>query len=44
MVFGAAACLHVDARFAAAVLDAWEHGRSSLRVPGADRDRAAKIA
>jgi hypothetical protein len=32
VVFGAAACLHVDVRFAEHVLDAWEAGRSSLRT------------
>jgi hypothetical protein len=31
IVFGAAACLHVDVRFAEHVLGAWEQGRSSLR-------------
>src|SRR4051794_35659585 len=31
IVFGAAACLHVDVRFAEHVLGAWEAGRSSLR-------------
>jgi hypothetical protein len=49
IVFGAAACLHVDARFAAAVLDAWEDGRSSLREPGSAAEppgsgRSAKSA
>lgn len=33
IVFGAAACLHLDARFAGTVLDAWERGCSSLRSP-----------
>jgi len=33
IVFGAAACLYVDARFAAAVLDAWQRGASSLHAP-----------
>jgi len=31
VLFGAAACLHVDVRFAEHVLGAWEAGRSSLR-------------
>ena len=32
IVFGAAACLHVDVRFAEHVLAAWEAGQSSLRA------------
>lgn len=35
IAFGAAACLHVDGRFARHVLDAWADGRSSLRGPAA---------
>lgn len=35
ILFGAAACLHVDNRFAAHVLDRWGAGCSSLRVPAA---------
>ncbi|WP_375475637.1 iron-containing redox enzyme family protein [uncultured Jatrophihabitans sp.] len=35
IVFGAAACLHVDNRFAEHVLGAWQRGRSSLRKPDA---------
>jgi hypothetical protein len=33
VLFGAAACLHVDGRMGAAVLDAWTSGRSSLLRP-----------
>jgi hypothetical protein len=33
VVFGAAACLHVERRFAEHLLGAWQHGRSSLRQP-----------
>jgi hypothetical protein len=33
VVFGAAACLYVERRFAEHVLHAWQHGRSSLREP-----------
>lgn len=33
VVFGAAACLHVEARFAEHVLGCWQQGRSSLRAP-----------
>jgi hypothetical protein len=36
IVFGAAACLLVERRFAEHVLDAWQHGRSSLRTPLSD--------
>jgi hypothetical protein len=32
IVFGAAACLHVEHRFAAHLLDAWQHGHTSLRA------------
>lgn len=32
VVFGAAVCLHVERRFAEHLLDAWQDGRSSLRV------------
>ena len=32
IVFGAAACLHVDGRFAEHVLDRWSHDESSLRT------------
>jgi len=35
IVFGAAACLHVDNRFAEYVLDCWRDGRSSLRAEDA---------
>jgi hypothetical protein len=34
IMFGAAACLAVDNRFAAHVLDSWSRGRSSLRAGG----------
>jgi hypothetical protein len=33
VVFGAAACLFVERRFAEHLLDAWQHGRSSLLRP-----------
>jgi hypothetical protein len=33
VLFGAAACLTVDGRMGAAILDAWTAGRSSLRGP-----------
>ncbi|HJQ44553.1 MAG TPA: iron-containing redox enzyme family protein [Jatrophihabitantaceae bacterium] len=33
ILFGAAACLYIDARFATHVLDAWANGRSSLLRP-----------
>lgn len=35
IVFGAAACLHVDNRFAQHVLDCWHDGHSSLRTTAA---------
>ena len=35
VVFGAAACLYLDARFAHHVLDAWAADRTSLRAPAA---------
>ena len=35
ILFGAAACLAVDNRFARHVLDSWDAGRSSLRTPDA---------
>jgi hypothetical protein len=35
IVFGAAACLHVDARFATHVLERWSAGESSLLAPAA---------
>jgi hypothetical protein len=41
IVFGAAACLHVDRRFATYVLDRWQDGRSSLR---ADDDELAEVS
>jgi hypothetical protein len=44
ILFGAAACLSVDARFAAAVLDAWQHGRSSLRDNGAEQAAPGRLA
>jgi hypothetical protein len=34
IVFGAAACLYVDGRFAEHVLGRWAAGESSLRTPG----------
>ncbi len=36
IVFGAAACLYVDARFAGTVLGAWQRGCSSLRQHGTE--------
>ena len=33
VIFGAAACLLVERRFAEHILDAWQHGHSSLRRP-----------
>jgi hypothetical protein len=44
ILFGAAACLHVDARFAGAVLDAWQRGLSSLRVPTDEESVAGRRA
>jgi hypothetical protein len=37
VVFGAAACLLVDRRFAEYVLDCWTNGRSSLLSDEAER-------
>lgn len=41
IVFGAAACLHVDRRFASYVLGEWENGRTSLRR---DVDELANVS
>ena len=35
VLFGAAACLEVEARFGAALLESFAHGRSSLREEAA---------
>jgi hypothetical protein len=37
ILFGAAACLLVDRRFAEYVLDRWVNGRSTLRTDDSDR-------
>jgi hypothetical protein len=44
IVFGAAACLYVDARFAAHVLDAWQRGQSSLRSREPAGARTGRLA
>ena len=44
IVFGAAACLHVENRFAEHVLGHWAKGRSSLRTPLGESDPPAAVA